>query len=245
MLMCIGSKNVEKKEVKFKEKKKKGKEKMVNNVDDNCEEMDRVHLRIPPLSLFRVLTNLTDKQRQSVRDMGFGGILEYRLSEIPTRLGYWVLDKFDEDSCSLKFNGNTIRVTREAVHEILGIPMGTIHVDALKGTSRSDKLTKSWKSLFGGNIGRIYFTNVEDIIQSQKEGGWMFKVTFLVLLFTAMGQSNMCATVNLKFLPCILGEEDIIHLDWCTYMIECLVNTKRSWKRSTHYNGPLVMLLVS
>ncbi|GKB04311.1 hypothetical protein Tco_0832454 [Tanacetum coccineum] len=101
--------------------------------------------------------------------MGFGGILEYRLSEIPISLGYWVLDKFDEDSCSLIFCGNTIHVTREAVHEDLGIPMGIIHVDALKGTSRSNKLTKSWKRLFGGNIGRIYPSNVEDIIQSQQE----------------------------------------------------------------------------
>ncbi|GJY52343.1 ulp1 protease family, C-terminal catalytic domain-containing protein [Tanacetum coccineum] len=240
----FGSKNGEKREVKVKEKMGKGKKKMVNKVGDNLEEMDRVLLRIPPISLFRIMTNLTEEQRKSVREMGFGGILEYRLSEIPTRLGYWVLDKFDEDSCSLIFGGNTIPVTREAVHEVLGIPMGIIHVDALKGTSRSNKLTKSWKSLFGGNIGRIYHSNVEDIIQSQQEGGWMFKITFLVLLFTAMGQSNKCSTVNLKFLPCILGEEDIIHLDWCTYMIECLVNTKRLWNRSTHYNGPLVMLLI-
>ncbi|GJW13821.1 ulp1 protease family, C-terminal catalytic domain-containing protein [Tanacetum coccineum] len=240
----FGSKNGGKKNVKVKEKMGKGKGKMVNKVGDNLEEMDRVLLRIPPISLFRIMTNLTEEQRKSVREMGFGGILEYRLSEIPTRLGYWVLDKFDEDSCSLIFSGNTIPVTREAVHEVLGIPMGIIHVDALKGTSRSNKLTKSWKSLFGGNIGRIYHSNVEDIIQSQQEGGWMFKITFLVLLFTAMGQSNKCSTVNLKFLPCILGEEDIIHLDWCTYMIECLVNTKRLWNRSTHYNGPLVMLLI-
>ncbi|GJX74804.1 hypothetical protein Tco_0313399 [Tanacetum coccineum] len=158
-----------KKEVKVKEKKGKGKEKMVNKVGDNLEEMDRVLLRIPPISLFRIMTNLTEKQRQYVREMGFSGILEYRLSEIPTSLGYWVLDKFDEDSCSLIFRGNTIHVTREAMHEVLGIPMGIIHVDALKGTSRSNKLTKSWKRLFGGNIGRIYHSNVEDIIQSQQE----------------------------------------------------------------------------
>nr|GEX92252.1 probable manganese-transporting ATPase PDR2 [Tanacetum cinerariifolium] len=130
---------------------------MVNKVGDNLDEMDRVLLRIPLISLFR----------------------------------YWVLDKFDEDSCSFIFGGNTIPVTREAVHKVLGIPMGIIHVDALKGTSCSNKLMKSWR-LFGGNI----------------------------------------------------GEEDIIHLDWCTYMIECLVNTKRLWNRSTHYNGPLVMLLI-
>ncbi|PWA65992.1 ulp1 protease family, C-terminal catalytic domain-containing protein [Artemisia annua] len=229
-LKNIGSKNGNVKDVRVK-------------AGDKVEVMDRVQLRIPPISLFRVITNFTEEQKQSVREMGFGGILEYRLSEIPTRLGYWVLDKFDEDSCSLIFGGNTIPVTREAVHEILGIPMGIIPVDALKRTSRSDKLTKSWKNIFGGKIGKIYHSNVEDIIHSQKKGGWMFKITFLVLLFTAMGQSNMCSTVNLRFLPCILGEEHIIHLDWCTYMIECLVNTKRSWNRSTHYNGPLVMLL--
>ncbi|PWA67906.1 ulp1 protease family, C-terminal catalytic domain-containing protein [Artemisia annua] len=244
-LKNIGSKNGNVKDLTIKANKKKGKEKMVNKAGDKVEVMDRVQLRIPPISLFRVITNFTEEQKQSVREMGFGGILEYRLSEIPTRLGYWVLDKFDEDSCSLIFGGNTIPVTREAVHEILGIPLGIIPVDALKGTSRSDKLTKSWKNIFGGKIGRIYHSNVEEIIQSQKKGGWMFKITFLVLLFTAMGQSNMCSTVNLRFLPCILGEEHIIHLDWCAYMIQCLVNTKRSWNRSTHYNGPLILYVNS
>nr|GEY24186.1 ulp1 protease family, C-terminal catalytic domain-containing protein [Tanacetum cinerariifolium] len=127
-----------KKEVKVKEKKRKGKEKMVNKAI--CKEME------------------------------FGGILEHRLSEIPTRLGYWVLDEFNEDSCSLIFGGNTKPVTREAMHEVLGISIWIIHVD---GTLRSNKLTKSWKRLFGGDIGRIYHSNVEDIIQSQQEGGWI------------------------------------------------------------------------
>nr|GEZ68254.1 hypothetical protein [Tanacetum cinerariifolium] len=65
-----------KKEVKVEEKKGKGKEKIVNNVGDNLEEMDRVLLRIPPISFFRIMTNLTEKQRQSVIEMGFSGILE-------------------------------------------------------------------------------------------------------------------------------------------------------------------------
>ncbi|GKC63569.1 PAT1 homolog 1-like protein [Tanacetum coccineum] len=111
--------------VKVKENKGKGKEKMVNKASDNLEEMDRVLLRIPPISLFRMMTNLTEEQRQSV------------------------LDKFNEDSCSLIFSGNTITFTRETVHEVLGIPMGIIHV-ALKGTSCSNKLTKSWKGYLVG-----------------------------------------------------------------------------------------------
>nr|GEW28027.1 transcription factor, K-box [Tanacetum cinerariifolium] len=61
----FGSKNGEKREVKVKEKKEKGKEKMVNKVGDNLEELDRVLLRIPPISLFRIMTNLTEEQRQS------------------------------------------------------------------------------------------------------------------------------------------------------------------------------------
>nr|GEX15850.1 putative reverse transcriptase domain-containing protein [Tanacetum cinerariifolium] len=119
----------------------------------------------------RVKRKWSTKETKAIcKEMEFGGILEYQLSEIPTRLGYWVLDEFNEDSCSLIFGGNTKPVTREAMHEVLGISIWIIHVD---GTSRSNKLTKSWKRLFGGDIGRIYHSNVEDIIQSQQEGGWI------------------------------------------------------------------------
>ncbi|GJV25901.1 ulp1 protease family, C-terminal catalytic domain-containing protein [Tanacetum coccineum] len=137
---------------------------MVNKAGDNLEEMDKVLLRIPPISLFRMMTNLTEEQSQSVRVMGFGDILEYRLSEIPTRLGYWVLDKFNEDSCSLIFGGNTITFTRETVHKVLGIPMGIIHV-ALKGTSCSNKLTKSWKGYLVGIL-ILYAKSTNSVTQN-------------------------------------------------------------------------------
>ena len=49
----------------------------------------------------------------------------------------------------------------------------------------------------------------------------------------------------LKFLYLIKNDDDIVNMDWCTYIIETLIKTKRSWKRDGFYNGPIVLLLVS
>ncbi|PWA71828.1 ARM repeat superfamily protein [Artemisia annua] len=77
----------------------------------------------------------------------------------------------------------------------------------------------------------------------QQAGGWLFKLNFLVLYFTSIGDSNKNATVNLKFLQCIDDEYDIPNFDWCSYIVECLVRAKKSWVRTYHYTGLVIVLL--
>jgi hypothetical protein len=72
----------------------------------------------------------------------------------------------------------------------------------------------------------------------------MFKLNFLVLYFTSIGEANKNATVNVRFFNCIQDANDIPGFDWCSYVLECLVRTKKSWIRTRHYCGPVIILLV-
>ncbi|GJX96967.1 RNA-directed DNA polymerase, eukaryota, reverse transcriptase zinc-binding domain protein [Tanacetum coccineum] len=45
------------------------------------------------------------------------------------------------------------------------------------------------------------------------------------------------------FLHCINDETAIHKFDWCTFILECLVRTKKSWIRRSHYTGPVIILL--
>jgi hypothetical protein len=86
--------------------------------------------------------------------------------------------------------------------------------------------------------------HIAKFIYDKKRSGWMFKINFLVLFFTTFGEANMSNTVNLKFLHLLKNEDDIGKMDWCTYIIELLIKTERSWKRDGFYNGPILLLLV-
>ncbi|PWA87360.1 hypothetical protein CTI12_AA128140 [Artemisia annua] len=220
---------------------KKGKNKAGSSVG---RIVNRVHLRNPPGSLFRVITEMSDIQKKDVRSMGFGEVLAFKIKDIPTRLAYWLLDRFDENTCTLDVNGRSISITPDLVKNMLGVPRGDVHIQAPDNADYRNPLIRKWKEQFGEGVKKHFPSLVVKEILETKKGGWMFKLNFLVLFFSTIGELNLSNTVNLRFLPCIKNEDDILKLDWCTYIIECLVRTKRSWNRNAHFNGPVILLLV-
>ncbi|PWA90628.1 Peptidase C48, SUMO/Sentrin/Ubl1 [Artemisia annua] len=214
-----------------------------NGVGCKVPDVDRIHQRISLWSLHRLLPKLSTKQKQDVTEMGFGAVLGFRIKDVPTRLSYWLLDNFDEDRCVLAIDGKEISITRETVRDVLGIPMGNVPVEAVDEADFRHPLVVEWKQQFDGTT-RYKHIPVEKQIYTQQEGGWMFKLNFLVLYFTSIGEANKNATVNLRFFNRIQDENDIPGFDWCSYVIECLVRTKRSWVRTYHYCGPVIVLLV-
>ncbi|PWA77711.1 hypothetical protein CTI12_AA224150 [Artemisia annua] len=206
-------------------------------------DVDRVHQRISLWSLHRLLPNLSPKQREDVTEMGFGAVLRFSIKDVPTRLGYWLLDNFDEDRCVLNVDGKEISITRETVRDVLGIPMGDVPVEAVNEADFRHPLVVEWKKQFESTT-RYKHIPVEKQIYTQQAGGWMFKLNFLVLYFTSNGESNKNATVNLRFFNCIQDENDIPGFDWCSYVLQCLVRTKKSCIRTSHYCGPVIVLLV-
>ncbi|PWA95445.1 hypothetical protein CTI12_AA050540 [Artemisia annua] len=219
-----------------------------NNNDEkgfgcNLPDVDRIHQRVSLWSLHRLLPNLSPRQREDVTDMGFGAVLGFSIKDVPTRLSYWLLDNFDEDRCVLNVDGKDISITRETVRDVLGIPMGNVPVEAVDEADFRHPLVIEWKKQFP-SMTRYKHIPVEKLIYTQQAGGWMFKLNFLVLYFTSIGEANKNATVNLKFFNCIQDENDIPRFDWCSYVLQCLVRTKKSWIRTTHFCGPLIVLLV-
>ncbi|TVU24958.1 hypothetical protein EJB05_27429, partial [Eragrostis curvula] len=70
--------------------------------------------------------NLSEPQKQRIRDFGFGGLLEIKLPYVPEKLSKWLLSIFNTETCELEvpFRG-PIKVDDEAVNRIFELPMGT------------------------------------------------------------------------------------------------------------------------
>ena len=134
-------------------------------------------------------------QRQNLIDMGFGDVLEFKISRIPTRLAFWLLEKFDEKTCTLNLPGRVIKITRELVRQLLGVPMGEVHVDARDEADHRNVLIKKWKAQFGKATKRHYCTHVAKFIVDEKRSGWLFKINFLVLFFSNFAEANLCNTI--------------------------------------------------
>ncbi|GKA65974.1 hypothetical protein Tco_0765681 [Tanacetum coccineum] len=117
-------------------------------------------------------------------------------------------------------DGSMIKITRELIHDMLGIPMGDIKVKSLKENNLLDPVTAKWRGM----------------------ADWLFDIGFLSLFFSIFGQGNKDGTINERLIP-YLDETDKIHLmDWCSNVLESLVKECTGFSASDKFNGPLLLL---
>lgn len=202
--------------------------------------------RASPKSLYNAIKNMTAEQKQKLRDIGFGSIIEIKFSENPMKISYFVVNNFDENSSSLKLKNGSIKITEKTVFEILGVPLGGTKIESLDRSDPDDPVTTTWKSQFHKQ--GIRSKDVMQYMKDRKEVDRLFVLNFLVIFATCMAEGTKLGTCNLKFLPFITPEVDVSKLNWCGYIYECLIQSKSKWKRGAHgeyYCGPLTFLIVS
>lgn len=71
------------------------------------------------------LKQLNANQRKSVRERGFGHLLDLELGDTPPKLAYWLVQSFDSRSFYLRLpGGKELDVIDQDVALALGIPLG-------------------------------------------------------------------------------------------------------------------------
>nr|XP_043636488.1 uncharacterized protein LOC122607554 isoform X2 [Erigeron canadensis] len=201
----------------------------------------RIRVRSPTISLSLLMCKLSEDQKTAIREMGFASMLDFNIHKVPTVMGYWALKNFDHEACMLQVRDASLKVTNKTIHDVLGVPMGRINVFNLK-YSKTDHATREFRKQFPGK-NKIHYLDVINEMEMQGKGGRLFKLNFLVLFVTIMAESQG-GLVNQKFLGCIRNLEDVRNMDWCQYILECLVRTRKGWNPKSHYNGPLAFLVV-
>ncbi|KAK1384605.1 hypothetical protein POM88_022340 [Heracleum sosnowskyi] len=111
----------------------KTKKNLYTEVDDEEEIQPAKHLNRPkqhvkikncPRLLSEMIYCLTEKQKQWVKDTGFGQLLAFDLELLLGSFAYNVLQIFEHNSVSLRLSNREINITEEDVSDVLGLPNG-------------------------------------------------------------------------------------------------------------------------
>ncbi|MFS7909972.1 hypothetical protein Hanom_Chr02g00100831 [Helianthus anomalus] len=202
----------------------------------------KIRTRNKPKNLCCALQGLTDAQISDITDMGFESLKSFSIPNVPRRLGYWLLLNYDYKRNELNVGNRIIKVTPSKVHDVFGVPMGKITVSEKRKVSKKDAIREEWRKQFIHE--KISFEHVIEKLKSYRKGGTLFKLNFLVIFSSIIGECTKNLTVNHKFLASIMNEGDISNMDWCSYIITCLKRTKEEWNGTEPYNGPLTFLAV-
>ncbi|PWA82400.1 ulp1 protease family, C-terminal catalytic domain-containing protein [Artemisia annua] len=88
-------------------------------------------------------------EKPFLAEIGFSAFYKFDIDYIPSRLGRYVVENFDEKSCRLMLeNEKSIEATVSKVHDLLGIPIGGVSLLSLETRPVEDKFEDVLKSQF-------------------------------------------------------------------------------------------------
>ncbi|PWA39314.1 hypothetical protein CTI12_AA573110 [Artemisia annua] len=175
--------------------------------EDVVIENKCINTRMSPKNLQEVLDKLRTPQVEELEKMGFGAFhSNFYFDSTPTELGMWVVRNFDSKTCSIKMkDGRNLKITRELVREVLGIPMGDIKVEALKEKNILEETTVKWRKQ----------------VKRNKDG-----------------------QVNERIIPILSNTDNVSQMDWCSYVVECMVKECTGFNPQSYFSGPLLLLAI-
>ncbi|PWA36652.1 hypothetical protein CTI12_AA597780 [Artemisia annua] len=179
-----------------------------------------IRTRSSPKALYGTITCLKPDQKKCLIEMGFGSLIGMFADEIPTMLGYYVVDKFDPEKMELMLHDGSIEVTAKAVHDMLGVPNGGKSIMSLEPRASDDPFIKDWKAQF--QTSEIRPNDILDVIVSSNDAGRMFKMNFLMLFANTMAACESNGVCSMTVLKQISDDVHVETLDWCGFLLECL-----------------------
>nr|GLL42191.1 uncharacterized protein LOC109191529 [Ipomoea trifida] len=108
------------------------------NVEDDTTMAndDSLRIRALPKILTKAVEQLSPTQRQTVKDIGLGRLLDLQITNLPRQMWQWLVENFDIRSCTLQLqNRQTIHITTDDVAAVLGLPKG--HIEITKRTANA------------------------------------------------------------------------------------------------------------
>ncbi|MFS7989544.1 hypothetical protein Hanom_Chr11g01048181 [Helianthus anomalus] len=134
-----------------------------------------------------------------VKEMRFGKLLRFNVSDVTANLGHFVIDMLDTKNMRIKIGDRYISVDKESVRKILGLPLG----ETRKWVGRFDKVPISFKNI-------LYKIRLDPY-----EVKSMFKIDFVMLFISTMIVSTKNGSVMYNMLDWFSPEEEFKDYDWC------------------------------
>ena len=193
-----------------------------------------------------MLESLNENQRRAVREIGFGALLNFNIRSFPRALAYYLINNFNSKTSSIELNsGESLFLDDEDVHITLGFPIGSLPINKSKFQKNTHIKTEIARFCKGGEKKMVPKYVVEQM-ERDKEGGELFKWTFMVLMEYALINTPADGNLRPKILDYIADVEKIKEYNWCGYVISRLHETQKRWKKDTAkiFTGPVIFVVV-
>jgi len=208
-------------------------------------------LRTSPSSFSKMVSTISQAQKDFVRSFGFGFLLDFNIDAPTPRLGHHVVQSFDPKNMVIKNERGDIIVDSQAVNDVFGLPNGGEDIHELKSLGKYIEFHQRWMAQYpheGKGSQKVYATDICSKICSSTEVDEFFKMNFVMLFLTSVIFCENGGKCFDSLLLRIGNDTDLLSLDWCGYVLWHLRKSKTHWKPhnpKSYYCGPVTFLIVS
>ncbi|CAH9053472.1 unnamed protein product [Cuscuta europaea] len=209
-------------------------------------ELNVLQTRSSPRLLVRAIKAMNNAQKKAVQEIGFGGLLNLEISQLPSKMAFWVVENFNPRNCTLRLQeGHNVHISDEDVARVFGLPMGATQIVPQENHEPCNIL-KEWRAMFKKGGRKITPADISDAMLLCEEGDIWFVRHFVVLVVTVIFDSGANGYAHPLIMNNLENESKIKGLNWCRYVISCLIENKLSWEKNkkTAFNGPLLFLMM-
>ncbi|XP_035832218.1 uncharacterized protein LOC110871593 isoform X3 [Helianthus annuus] len=210
-----------------------------------AQQIPALNTRSSPKQLFSAMMVLSDRQKESIKAMGFGGLLGLSVNGIPEKLAFHVVDSFDAKSLTLNIGNASLVVDAGLISKLLGIRNTGLRFADVEVAKTLPPSLKAWRARFPPTTYIAPSLISAEIQKDTYSDMAFFRTDFALLFLTAMGSSQQNGYVKDKILKRLTAETRYEDYNWCEFIIECLRKCKKKWRPSDPkccWVGPLTVL---
>ncbi|KAK9741368.1 hypothetical protein RND81_03G100500 [Saponaria officinalis] len=188
-------------------------------------------------TLVHIINNLTVDQKQAVKKIGFGGLLEIKVTEFPKGILKWVIQAFNHNS--FLFKASTTKefiLSKDDIHDFFMLPREGRRLEFTPiGRSKAaveEPLKEEWRKRFrlGGTTEMIKISQLSQRIKDTVDSGDEFKRLFVLYTMSTFLAPTSNHNLDFKLLNAVQDVAEIRNFNWCQYIFDELVKAVADFK---------------
>ncbi|KAL6615312.1 hypothetical protein ACP70R_037582 [Stipagrostis hirtigluma subsp. patula] len=196
---------------------------------DNCTKDAFTRFSVSYFS--SVIESLSDERKKVIENYGFGSLLRFDKCFVPNKFAQWVVRQIDHRTGDIVVKNNIIPFTRESVHYVLGLPLGT---KPFPKDSSVGKATLMSQFELNSIPSVKYFGN-----KLLKNEDLTDKEVFMCFILVALN-CFLCPNASLppasKYLGIFEDLDHIEELDWSQFVMDWTLDSVKSFNKGKNRN---------
>ncbi|KAH9610215.1 hypothetical protein KSS87_001935, partial [Heliosperma pusillum] len=209
----------------------------IKPVVDDKMATNKLQTKCRPGQLVELINGLSKEQKEAVREIGFGGLLQLKVTKLPHGILPWILKAFDYTCNMFKLKKTEFIITKDDVHDIFLLPRGGNQV-VLTQTGNTvsvtdSRLKKEWRLRFDvqNSSDPITVKRVFETLRGSNDSGDEFTKLFVLFSVSVFLAPTSNKTIDLKLVRAVANVENIRAYDWCDYIFREMVNSVKVFKQ--------------